>query len=128
MTDPVTLVVNIVVASVLVGIPALFALTAWRERGRERRRRNGTDDRLTVLTTGIATIAVLSLARAQADWGQLPVALWFGAVTILAVAVAGEIRRWPDLPWATRRSRWRVAKTSTTLAISVAVLALSVSG
>jgi hypothetical protein len=64
-----------------------------------------------VLTTGIAIAAFLTLARAQADWSRLPVAIWIGAVAAVAVGVAGGIRRWPDLPWLAGPSNWRLART-----------------
>ncbi|MET4427402.1 hypothetical protein [Mycolicibacterium sp. 624] len=127
MTDTVTVAVNLAVATLLLAIPAAYTLTAWRERARERRRRGGTDDQLTVLTTSIAAVAFLALARAQADWSQLPVAIWIGAVATLALGAAGRIRRLPDLPWVARRSSWRLVKTTLTLAISIALLALTVS-
>ncbi|WP_135456229.1 hypothetical protein [Mycobacterium sp. DL99] len=127
MTDTVTVVVNLAVAASLLAIPAAYTLTAWRERAREQRNRRGTDDRLTVLTTSSAAVAVLALARAQADWSQLPVAIWIGAVATLALGAAGRIRRLPDLPWVARRSSWRLAKITITAVISIALLALTVS-
>lgn len=127
MTDTVTVVVNLAVAASLLAIPAAYTLTAWRERAREQRSRRGTDDRLTVLTTSSAAVALLALARAQADWSQLPVAIWIGAVATLALGAAGRIRRLPDLPWVARHSSWRLAKIATTAVISIALLALTVS-
>lgn len=124
MTDTVTVVANLAVAASLLAIPAAYTLTAWRERARERRSRGGTDDRLTVFTTSISAVALLAMTRAQADWSQLPVAIWIGAVATLALGAAGRIRCWPDLPWITRRSSSRLVKTTTTLAISAAILAL----
>lgn len=126
MTDTVTVAVNLAVATLLLAIPAAYTLTAWRERARERRCRGGTDDRLTVLTTSMAAVAFLALARAQADWSQLPVAIWIGAVATLALGAAGRIRHLPDLPWVARRSSWRLAKIAMLLVISTAILALTV--
>lgn len=77
-------------------LPYLFAL---RPRARAVERERQRMDRLGLLTSGVAIVTILVVARQVGMWTTTLLPAWFALVVIAAAAIAGLVLRSRGLAW-----------------------------
>ncbi|MFD3683211.1 hypothetical protein ACFWTE_00115 [Nocardiopsis sp. NPDC058631] len=126
MTTWIPLALGAVLVAYLSLDAVLTALRGWRGSGRLR-----FADRWDAVSRTLGTAAMAVLLLVVVQWIHLPVALWYLVVVLVAAALSGAVRRWPQLPWrggdgaaSTRRASALGGVVFLVFALSLAVFAL----
>jgi len=94
VTTWIPLAVGAVLVAYLCLDAVLTALRGWRGSGRLR-----FADRWDAVSRTLGTAATAVLLLVAVQWIHLPVPLWYLVVVLVAAALSGAVRRWPELPW-----------------------------
>jgi hypothetical protein len=113
---------DLIAVVLLFAFVALFAVRAWKARGRL-----SAPDRWALITSLAVAVTMFALARLLVNWVMLPTVVWLGAVILLAGGVVGAVLRWPELAWlAGRHPLRRALGAGATLVACVLVIGLAV--
>ncbi len=98
-----------------------FVMRVWGVRGRAAAR-----DRWDLIAGCAVAVAMFVFARLVINWVLVPVAIWNGAVVLLASGVIGAVARWPALPWliSTHRPQ-RTIRVGITLLVCALVMGVA---
>lgn len=112
--------------TLLILLPALVALRAWRAPGPRFRIR----DRVGGLAELLLLAALLGTCREVIAWPTISTLPWVLGVSLTALAAAGVAWRFPEQPWwRARKRRWpRILRLAFGVPLAAIVLAFTTGG